>query len=178
MSNGFKSLAVLLLGLFSFVAIASTADKTSDFLNRSFANDVPPAQTVWLTGETGKKIADILQHPVTSLRTRYWLKDDRSAWIMNEIGKERPITIGIIIDGMAIKSIEILAYRESRGGEVQLQSFRQQFENATLNNKLQLSQNIDGITGATLSVRAVKKVAKIALLLHNKVTHAQSTNSP
>jgi len=32
-----------------------------------------------------------------------------------------------------------------------------------------LSHNIDGITGATLSVGAVKRIARVALVLHDNV---------
>ena len=62
----------------------------------------------------------------------------------------------------SIAKIKILQYRESRGGEVVQQSFLQQFKGAQLNNGL-LTNSIDGISGATLSVWAVKKMAYAAL---------------
>ncbi|WP_340679580.1 FMN-binding protein, partial [Paraglaciecola sp.] len=34
--------------------------------------------------------------------------------------------------------------------------------------ELQLNQHVDGITGATLSVRALNKLARIALYLHQQ----------
>ena len=49
--------------------------------------------------------------------------------------------------------------------------FTRQFVGLTLQaSNSQLSETIDGVTGATLSVKAVKKSARFALLLHQLVT--------
>ena len=85
---------------------------------------------------------------------------------MDEIGKEQPITVGIVINKSKVSKVEILAFRESRGWEVKYPFFLKQFLGATLKGNNQLDKNIDGITGATLSVRAVRKLSRIALLLH------------
>jgi len=53
--------------------------------------------------------------------------------------------------------------------------FTRQFVGLSLQPpKSQLSENIDGITGATLSVKAVKKTARFALFLHQLVTGDES----
>ena len=56
-------------------------------------------------------------------------------------------------------------YRESRGEEIHLPAFLQQFVGNVLKGNA-LSQPIDGITGATLSVGAMTRMAKTALLLN------------
>ncbi|HCS29554.1 MAG TPA: FMN-binding protein, partial [Spongiibacteraceae bacterium] len=61
--------------------------------------------------------------------------------------------------------IRILTYCESRGGEVRHPFFTEQFEGAQLGADDTLDRQIDGITGATLSVRAVTRVAEAALVL-------------
>ena len=105
------------------------------------------------------------------MRIRYWQADNQTVWILNEIGKEKPITIGVHIKNDQIAHFKVLTFRESRGDEVRHEFFSQQFIHATLNNDIQLNKHIDGITGATLSVRATTKVARLALWLNTKVIH-------
>ncbi len=79
-----------------------------------------------------------------------------------------PISIGVVIENDAIKTVKILAYRESRGGEVRFPSFMAQYRGATLDAEGKLDRSIDGITGATLSVWAVNRVAALALYYHSQ----------
>ena len=53
--------------------------------------------------------------------------------------------------------------------------FTEQFDDASLNNNqsMELDRNIDNISGATLSVRAIKKLARLALLLDQHVNTQQ-----
>lgn len=139
-----------------------------DFLTRVF--DMPPSRkTLWLTPELKSEIASKLNYQFQQMRVRYWEQGTRSAWILDEIGKEQPITLGVVIDDNRIAALEVLVYRESRGGEIKQAFFTRQFEGTRLNSEGQdvsLDSAIDGITGATLSVRAATKVAKLALFLH------------
>lgn len=89
--------------------------------------------------------------------------------MLEEIGKKKPITVGIVIDADKISQLKVLVFRETRGWEVRYPFFSEQFNNATLTEQQQLSQSIDGISGATLSVRALKKLARIALLLNRTI---------
>jgi Na+-translocating ferredoxin:NAD+ oxidoreductase RnfG subunit len=69
-----------------------------------------------------------------------------------------------VVDAQQVELVKVLAYRESRGWEVKHPAFTQQFVEASLvENKL--DKHIDGITGATLSVRAMTKVVTLALYL-------------
>jgi hypothetical protein len=115
------------------------------------------------------KIYEIMEHDLGVLRLKYWEKAGRTAWILEEIGKERPITAGIVVNDSKIESINVLVFRESRGWEVRYPFFTDQFSDATLKEDKQLDRHIDGISGATLSVNAMKKMARLALLLHQEV---------
>ncbi|OUS17007.1 hypothetical protein A9Q88_06045 [Gammaproteobacteria bacterium 50_400_T64] len=146
--------------------------------NEFLAEVFPPSQalmtSLWLNNEIRASAKQILNHAYPGLRIRYWHSSveghQRTAWIMNEVGKTRPITIGISIVGGHIERVRILEFRESRGAEVRMAFFTRQFIGLTLHqNGRQLSDNIDGITGATLSVSAVKKAARFALYLHQLV---------
>lgn len=159
---------MLMLMLISGVVSAKGVYLTSDeFLQRAFGDEVPKIQAIWIKDELKKDVQLISQGSLRKLRVKYWVKDDRTAWILEEIGKELPITIGVVVENNQIQRLDILAFRESRGGEVRYPFFTDQFSSLKLNDNHFLSQPVDGVTGATLSVRAVKKVARLALYLHN-----------
>ena len=160
--------------LFSLVLsllMLSTASASSDhispeeFLQRVFANVEPDSGTVWLTGETAEVATRILGHKPDYLRLRYWHAQGQEAWIVDEIGKTEPITIGVVISDNAIKDIQVLAFRESRGWEIKHDFFTRQFKGIGLDGRLQLDSVIDGISGATLSVRAMNNVSRLVLYL-------------
>jgi len=144
------------------------------FIKESFQGEPPAPKVIWLSQTIKKKMVDILSHPYRGLRLRYWGKGQRTVWILNEIGKERPITIGVVVQTGKLKQVSILAFRESRGGEVRYPAFTDQFQGAMLNNDQRLNKTIDGISGATLSVRAVEKTARIALFLHQQTPFADA----
>ena len=142
-----------------------------EFLKGVFTEQVPDAQVLWLSAEDKASIAGILSHKYNRMRVRYWQKEYDNVWILNEVGKEKPITIAVHIHKNAIKQLKVLTFRESRGDEIRHEFFSEQFTHATLTTDNTLSQHIDGITGATLSVRATTKVARLALWLNSKVSH-------
>jgi Na+-transporting NADH:ubiquinone oxidoreductase subunit NqrC len=68
------------------------------------------------------------------------------------IGKFELISyaVGIATDG-SVKQVEILAYRESHGGEIRLPTWRKQFIGKTAAAPLRIGEDIANISGATLS---------------------------
>jgi len=139
------------------------------FLAETFDGKVPKPEAVWIKGETREAVEKILGHRAGMLRVRYWMQGTRTAWILEEIGKTEPITTGIVVDRGAIAQIVVLAYRESRGWEVRYPFFTDQFKGAELAAGDELDRTIDGISGATLSVRALTRLARVALLLDARV---------
>lgn len=144
--------------------------ENDEFLSSIFAAEPPAAKTLWVTGDLRDSVEDMLGHDFAGLRVRYWYDGVRSAWILDEVGKELPITIGVSISDNAIENVRVLAFRESRGWEVRYPFFTDQFAAARLGPDERLDRRIDGITGATLSVNAVTRIARIALLMHEHVT--------
>ena len=166
-SRKFLFAIVLLLSL---PAAAEVYQKPEVFLQQAFEQQVPDPEMLWITGELRDKSEQILQHRPGSLRTRFWQKGQRTAWILEEIGKEKPITVGIVINDNHIETVRVLAFRESRGWEVKYPFFTNQFKQARLKEDLQLDKPIDGITGATLSVRALTKLSRLAFYYHLHVS--------
>lgn len=157
--------------LFAAVSMSAVAREVykppTVFLNEVFDNQRPEPKLVWLVGNAKSAATDILGHPPEALRERYWSDQGTSAWILDEVGKSRPITVGIVVRNQQIQRLDVLIYRESRGWEVRYPVFTRQFQQAALKRDGQLDQDIDGITGATLSVNAVVRLARLALYLDN-----------
>ena len=145
---------------------------TGEFLATAFPGGPPGSSTLWVRGDLRAEIESVLGHPFGSLRVRYWQDGATSAWILDEIGKELPITIGVTVTAGEIGQVRILEFRESRGWEVRYPFFTDQFRRARLVADGKLDRKIDGITGATLSVKAVTRIARVALLLHETVSTA------
>ena len=138
------------------------------FIQETFSNNPPPTKIFWLTRDIRATVKNILGHKLNVLRIRYWDDNNRTAWILEEIGKDKPITTGIVIKQGKIERIKVLIFRESRGWEVRYPFFTDQFAGLSLQTDKSLSRYIDGISGATLSVRALKKLARLALYLDQK----------
>lgn len=154
----------------AILAAGGVYEEPEAFVERHFDGDPPEPSTLYPKAELKRTIKSILGHRYSKFRIRYWLKDGRSVWILEEIGKERPITSGFSVKFERIAEAKVLIFRESRGWEVRYDSFADQFIDAKLTPLLDLDRQIDNITGATLSVRAVTKLARLALVLHKTVT--------
>ncbi|MBL1320039.1 MAG: FMN-binding protein [Methylophaga sp.] len=160
-----KILFVLLLLLTTFCVSARGIYQTDqNFLAEAFDNNVPKSRVIWMKGEISTSVANILGHRYAGLRIRYWKNENRTAWVLEEIGKTEPITFGIVIAENKVEMVKVLAFRESRGDEIRYPAFTKQFKQAELDDD-QLDRHIDGISGATLSVRAMTKVVRLALYL-------------
>ena len=169
-----SALLLALASLFtSCLSLAITYLAPKEFINRQF-DSAPPPKSLWLNQDIQSAAGRILGHPYQGLRIRYWQEGKRTAWILDEVGKERPITIGVVIDDREISQVEILEYREIRGDEVRHGYFTGQFIGLTLNDHEELSGPIDGISGATWSVRAVTNVGRFALFLSKQVSDQTS----
>lgn len=171
------ALCVFLLAVICAPSVAQSGVflTEDDFYQQTFNSQVPDVEVLWLKAEQKEQAKNILGRPFSRLRVRYRSLNQRSAWILEEIGKDRPITFGVVVDKGRIADISVLEYRESRGGEIRHNFFTDQFLGLGLRNNQAptLDGRIDGITGATLSVRASRKIATLALFFHQLVMDAK-----
>ena len=152
------------------VSNAYTADdkhKIQDFLSRVFADKVPSAKRLWLTAEVKEDLKQELKAPLKKLSYRYWQVGDTVVWVLDEIGKERDITTGVVLKNNQVADVAVIVYRESKGGEVQIPWFTAQFQGLKAQDNWQ--NDIDSISGATLSVNALKKQVATALALNKHI---------
>ena len=120
----------------------------------------------WLTDEQKKAIAKISLLEITEIRFTFYVgkKNGKPMGYMlidHIIGKSFPITFMTVlnVDG-TVRDVEILVYREPRGWEVRFPSFMSQFFGMNAQSDF---RDINSITGATLSVRAITKGVKKAV---------------
>lgn len=144
-----------------------------EFIDTTFNGSPPDADRVIVKGELGKEIKKILGERYRKIRIPYWRDGNRTVWILERIGKELPITAGFVVSNNKIEIFKVLIFRESRGWEIRNEFFTRQFDGGQLVEKNKLNHRIDNITGATLSVNAMKKLSRMALYLHQHVTSQQ-----
>lgn len=170
---------LLALPLFGLVArkaeaidIYKTYQTPDAFIAEAFApNPAPAPSMLMLDAAKQSTISAVLGHPYPQARLRYWKADGRSAWIFDDIGKEGyvPTTCGFIVAGGAIEHARVLIYRESRGEQVAEPSFLKQLIGAKAAGN-GLDKPVDNISGATLSVKMMQRMARTALAFDSLVT--------
>jgi hypothetical protein len=168
-----KNLLHIITLTLAFTACVHGKDRVykqpSEFIKSAFSGKIPATSVLNISGDVKSRSKAIMAHNYGESRVRYWKHGSRSVWILEEIGKTQPITTGFIVENGRIKSVEILIYRESHGWEVGKPFFTKQFSNASLKSGDQLSNGIRNVAGATLSVRAVTKLARLALYFDSTV---------
>jgi H+/Na+-translocating ferredoxin:NAD+ oxidoreductase subunit G len=88
------------------------------------------------------------------------------AVIGEEVGKYRPITFLVAVDPrLQVKGVEVLVYRESRGGEIRRERFLRQYRGKTADDPIRTHRDIINVAGATLSVNALNLGVKRALAM-------------
>ena len=90
------------------------------------------------------------------------------SFIVDEvIGKHELITYAVAIDPQGtVRGVEILDYRETRGGEVRDPRWRAQFVGKGPRDPLRLGEDIQNLSGATLSCRHITDGVRRLLVLH------------
>jgi Na+-translocating ferredoxin:NAD+ oxidoreductase RnfG subunit len=165
-----KTITLIFLCLFSLSAWAKGVyQKPSQFVAEAFDQAAPAPQLYNYNASDLVAISSIQANQTSSGRTRYWQQDGKTVWVLSRTGKTKPITAGFIIENGKILRSKVLIFKESRGWEVRFKYFTDQFIDAVIKDDYKLDRNIDNISGATLSVRAMQKMARIALYLDQQV---------
>ncbi len=126
---------------------------------------------VKLTGEQRKAIEKASGVRVRNPEQKIWRVEGSGWFILDEvIGKHEFITyaVGLTEDG-AVKQIEVMDYRETYGGQVREEKWRSQFIGKKFGAKLKLDEDIQNISGATLSSRHITEGVRRLLALHELV---------
>jgi Na+-translocating ferredoxin:NAD+ oxidoreductase RnfG subunit len=86
--------------------------------------------------------------------------------VTEERGKYRPITMLIAVDSARrVAGVQILVYREPRGGEVAREYFLRQYRGKSIGDPIRLNRDVINISGATISVQSVSRGVRKTLAL-------------
>ena len=110
-----------------------------------------------LTEAQSKAIEHASGVSVRNRKLQLWRVSTGGWFIVDEVvGKHDyiPFALALDADG-SVKGIEILEYRESYGGQVRDQKWRTQFTGKRHGTALKVAQDIQNISGATLSSRHI-----------------------
>jgi hypothetical protein len=165
--TGWRALSLILACCPSAFGMETVYQSPAEFLGQFLPGCHP--QALWLSRELQAQAEHLVDHPYPGIRVRYCRLGQRTAWVLDEIGKTEPITSGIIIHRGSVERVRVLVFRESRGAEVHRSAFVEQYHDAALLDGGGLDRPIDGITGATLSVAALSRQVKLALLFDGAV---------
>jgi len=103
---------------------------------------------------------------------------DGYAFIDEEKGEHLPITFAVKLSPQGkVMRQEIVVYRESRGDEVRDERFRAQFVGKSAADAIDTDSDIQAVSGATISSRAMAVGVKRAVVLFDellKPTHVAS----
>ena len=110
----------------AFSVVATQYQSNDAFINQAFNGNAGESKVLWLDDDLKQAVEAILAHRFNKMRMRYWQHNDETVWIMDEIGKESPITVAIHIKDHQIVRTKVLVYRESRGDEVRHDFFTDQ----------------------------------------------------
>lgn len=161
------------------LAMASAPASATDYLSVADAQRVlfPQAQNfvpfaVTLSPAQLAQIKKASGVPQPNAQPKIWRAMSGKAtigWVIVDevIGKHEFITYATAIspDGHVL-GIEILSYRESKGGQVRDPKWRKAFRGKTVQDQFKLNKDIPNISGATLSCRNITDGVKRLLVIH------------
>ncbi len=122
-----------------------------------FPGESLSAQFRQLSGEQVAAIRKDSGESPLSKDLKAWRASKGGWFIVDEVvGKHEFITFALALEADGkVKGVEILDYREAYGGQVRGSTWRAQFTGKTHGDKLKLGQDIQNISGATLSSKHV-----------------------
>ena len=154
---------------YSKFVLGSMSEQEEAFLSKLGNTSPLTKERLILKKDQLAKIQIPMGHKYKKRIFKYWSSDNQTVWILNSIGKYKPITAAFTVKECKVNSAHVLVYREQHGYEIKYEAFLSQFVDASMNDKYDLNKKIDNISGATLSVNSMDRMARAALILDNVV---------
>lgn len=140
------------------------------------------SQPVRLTDEQKEFVEDYAKVSLRAEEQPVWRVEAKGTligWlVVDEVyGKHEFITyaVGLNPDG-SVKGMEIMDYRETHGGEVRDPEWRAQLTGKHYGDALKMDQDIDNISGATLSVKHITEGVRRILAIYQTALKPQAGN--
>ena len=163
---------LIILTFASLVLGSEIKEKTLQVINDYYQQEIKIEKFKF---KIPKKIKKQIQNQIKQKFYRdqiyYWtIKIDNKihyALMDNTLGKTMPITFLVIFnENQEVIHSSIIKYREGYGGEISGKKWLTQFIGMKQDSLYKHEKEIDGITGATISVKSFTKgISKLSLLL-------------
>ena len=168
-----NKILVLILLLILSLSANDIKNKTEDAIENVFNGNVEYEMIVFnIPLDLKNKIEREVQQTFFQDKLYIWKvrKNGKAvgfAVLDNVLGKSLPITFLVIFDtDCRIINSSVIQYREPYGGAVKNENWNAQFKNKDSSSSYDVGKEINGISGATISVHSVSKgIHKLALLL-------------
>ncbi len=173
-----------------FLVFALTAQGKQDSLSgKALRRAFPDAEdidkkTVLVLSEQREKIKSLMGVESADRTFSYYeaRKADQNlgyAVIVRGSGKSGKFRYMVVITSEGrIAKVEILEYKGTRGAGIKQKKFLAQFRGKTINDPLKLLTDIDAVTGATLSSRALTEGAREMLAYLCIILDLEPTDQP
>lgn len=168
-----NKIVLLLLVSISLLTANDIKDKSEETIEKFFNGNVEYEMIVFkipldLKNKIERKVQQTFSHDKLYIwKVRENGKVVGFAVLDNVLGKSMPITFLVIFDmNCKILNSSVIKYREPYGGAVKNENWNAQFKNKDSSSSYEVGKEINGISGATISVHSVSKgIHKLALLL-------------
>jgi Na+-translocating ferredoxin:NAD+ oxidoreductase RnfG subunit len=136
-----------------------------------FPDSILTAAPLTLTDAQKQEIEQRSGMKVRQTTLKRWRAANGGYFVLDQVlGKHEFITYAVALDSAgAVRQIEILDYRETHGDEVRRAAWRHQFTGKTSRDTLRINEDIQNISGATLSCVHITDGIRRLLITHDVV---------
>jgi len=163
---------IIILIFINLIIGSEIKDKTINTINQFYQQEIKINKFKYsISKKIKKEIQSLTKQKFYRDQIFYWTiktNDELHYALMdNTIGKTMPITFLVIFnEKQEVIHSKIIKYREGYGGEISGKKWLSQFNGMRNDSLYKHGKEIDGISGATLSVKSFTKgISKLSLLL-------------
>ena len=166
MKNIIKTLLLVLATLSTSAFSEEIVDKNRFLMSGLDVKELPGHSYIIINENIQDNIKKILNDTYHLPIIKYWKAGNKVGFILETIGKHEFITTGYIVENNKIIDVKVLVYRENYGYEIKHDYFLDQIIGNSVKKNGKLVKSIANISGATLSVKAMRKLSKLSLYLY------------
>lgn len=166
MKNIIKTLLLIIATISTSAFSEEIADKNRFLMSGLDVKELPGHSYIIIDEEIQDNIKKILKDTYHLPIIKYWKAGNKVGFVLEAIGKHEFITTGYIVENNKIIDAKVLVYRENYGYEIEHDYFLDQIRGNSVKKNGKLVKSIANISGATLSVKAMRKLSKLSLYLY------------
>ena len=161
-------IGMLMTVLFSVLNVqAGELITLKDYLKKELTSSPKMSkETFPLSAEQKKALSGIASNSQDVEFTFFYGKSaegklEKACTVVPETGKEGPMSIGVCFDPVGlVSSVTVLTSWEDRGLEINEDKWLKQFKGKKMSDGFQVGKDVDGVSGATISAKAVAEAVR------------------